>query len=187
MPERLSVHLNRDNPRDLQPETASLETDRSFVLIFENHGGPIHVHLRLNDALRAIAKPAATQIYVDEGQTRGVEISIPLEHPPTKGYVELSTGYGAEQARVNVTITEKRKDGGPDVAVDESLSEKPELDDEEEDSVALADIALPTAAALTVVVVAAALTVSISDSAAMLIGALALLGGIGVAAYMLAT
>ncbi|GAA0289098.1 DUF7524 family protein [Halobacterium noricense] len=186
MPERLSVHLNRDHPRDLQPEAASLETDRSFVLVFENHGGPVHVHLHLDDALAAVADIAATQVYVDEGETRGVEISIPSDHPPTKGYVELSTGYGAEQARVNVTVTDKRKDGGPDVAVDESLSEKSEPVGDEE-SVALADVALPTAAAAAVVVVAAALTLSISDSVAMLIGVLALLGGVGVAAYVLAT
>ncbi|WP_089650156.1 hypothetical protein ABSL23_11315 [Halobacterium sp. NMX12-1] len=184
MPERLSVHLNRDNPRDLQPEAASLETDRSFVLVFENHGGPIHVHLRLDDALAAVAEPAATQVYVDEGQTRGVEVAIPSDHPPTKGYVELSTGYGAEQARVNVTVTAERKDGGPDVAVDDSLAEKSGPDDDGE-SVALADVALPTAAAAAVVVVAAALTVSISDSIAMLVGVLALLGGVGVAGYML--
>lgn len=186
MPERLSVHLNRDHPRDLQPEAASLETDRSFVLVFENHGGPVHVHLRLDDALAAVADVAATQVYVDEGETRGVEIAIPADHPPAKGYVELSTGYGAEQARVNVTVTDKRKDGGPDVAVDESLSEKAEPTGDE-DSVALADVALPTAAATAVVVVAAALTVSISDSVAVLVGVLALLGGVGVAAYVLST
>nr|WP_157502603.1 hypothetical protein [Halobacterium sp. CBA1126] len=182
----MSVHLNRDHPRDLDPAAASLETDRSFVLVFENHGGPIHVHLRLDDALAAVADMAATQVYVDEGETRGVEISIPPDHPPTKGYVELSTGYGAEQARVNVTVTDERKDGGPDVAVDESLSEKAEPTGDE-DSVALADVAVPTIAAAGVVVVVAALTVSISDSVAMLVGALAVLGGLGVAAYLLST
>jgi len=184
VPERLSVHLNRDHPRDLRPEAASLETDRSFVLVFENHGGPIHVHLRLDDALAAVAEPAATQVYVEDGQTRGVEISIPSDHPPTKGYVELSTGYGSEQARVNVTVTAERKDGGPDVAVDETLAEKSEPDDE--DSVALADLAVPALAAAAVVVAAAALTASISDSVAMLVGVLAFLGGVGVAAYLLA-
>nr|WP_272931419.1 hypothetical protein [Halobacterium noricense] len=182
----MSVHLNRDHPRDLQPEAATLETDRSFVLVFENHGGPIHVHLRLDDGLAAIAEPAATQVYVEDDQTRGVEISIPSDHPPTKGYVELSTGYGAEKARVNVTVTTERKDGGPDVAVDDSLAEKSEPD-EDEDSVALADVALPAAAATAVVVVAAALTASISDSVAVLVGVLALLGGIGVAAYVLSS
>jgi len=184
VPERLSVHLNRDHPRDLQPEAASLETDRSFVLVFENHGGPIHVHLRLDDALAAVAEPAATQVYVEDGQTRGVEISIPSDHSPTKGYVELSTGYGSEQARVNVTVTAERKDGGPDVAVDETLAEKSEPDGDDE-GVALADVAVPALAA-TAVVAAAALTASISDSVAMLVGVLALLGGVGVAAYLLA-
>ncbi|NIB99483.1 hypothetical protein [Halobacterium sp. R2-5] len=186
MPERLSVHLNRDHPRDLQPEAASLETDRSFVLVFENHGGPIHVHLQLDDALAAVADVAATQVYVDEGQTRGVEVAIRPDHPPAKGYVELSTGYGAEQARVNVTVTDERKDGGPDVAVDESLTEKttPEPDEE---SLALADVALPAAAAVAAVAFALAIALAGSDALAVAVGALAVLGGVGVAGYVLRT
>jgi len=184
VPERLSVHLNRDHPRDLDPAAASLETDRSFVLVFENHGGPVHVHLHLDDALAAVGEVAATQVYVDEGQTRGVEIAIPRDHPPAKGYVELSTGYGAEQARVNVTVTDERKDGGPDVAVDESLTEKSNPEPNE-DSLAPADVALPVAAAVAAVVFALALALAVSDTLAVLVGVLALLGGVAVAAYVL--
>ncbi|MFB6271092.1 MAG: hypothetical protein ABEH83_14200, partial [Halobacterium sp.] len=121
MPERLAVHLNRDRPRDVAPEAAALETDRSFVLEFVNHGGPIHVHLHLDDALASVAEPAATQVYVEADERRGVEVAIPPDHPPAKGFVEIVTGYGKEKARVNVTVTEQRKDGGPDVAVDDSL------------------------------------------------------------------
>jgi hypothetical protein len=184
VPDRLSVHLNREKPRDVAPEAVSLETDRSFVLEFQNHGGPIHVHVHLDDALASVADLTATQIYVEEGETRSVQISIPRDHPPAKGYVELSTGYGAEQARVNVTVTDHRKDGGPDVAVDEALSEKPESDPEEA-STSLTAIAGPVTAATGAVVVAAAVAVAVSDSLAVLVGVLALLGAVGVAAYLL--
>lgn len=183
MPDRLAVHLNREKPRDVAPEAVTLETDRSFVLEFVNHGGPIHVHLHLDDALAVVADAAATQVYVDENQRRGVEISIPPDHPPAKGFVELSTGYGAEKARVNVTVTEHRKDGGPEVAVDESLSEKTEP--EEDPSASLSDVARPVMAAAGAVAVAVVVAVAVSDSLAVLVGVLALLGAVGVAGYLL--
>lgn len=185
MPERLTVHLNRDEPREVAPEAAVLETDRSFVLEFVNHGGPIHVHLHLDDALAAVADPGATQVYVEADERRGVELSIPPGHPPAKGFVEIVTGYGKEKARVNVTVTDQRKDGGPDVAVDQSLSEKTER--ESDQSPELADFAPPVMAATGVVVLAAVLAIAVSDSASVLIGVLALLAGVGVAGYLLLT
>jgi len=124
VPETLTVHLNREEPRDVAPEAASLETDRSFVLRFVNHGGPLHVHLHLDEALGAVARPSSTQVYVAEEATTDVEVAIPPGHDPVKGYVDLVTGYGAQEARLNVTVTAERKDGGPEVAVDETLAEK---------------------------------------------------------------
>jgi hypothetical protein len=185
VPDRLAVHLNRDHPRDVEPEAAALETDRSFVLEFVNHGGPIHVHLHLDDALAAVAEPAATQVYVEADERRGVELKIPPGHPPAKGFVEIVTGYGKEKARVNVTVTDQRKDGGPDVAVDESLSEKSET--ETDSSPELADFAPSVMAATGVIVLAAILAIVVSDSASVLVGVLALLGGVGVAGYLLLT
>ena len=186
MPETLSVHLNREEPRDVAPEAASLETDRSFVLSFENHGGPVHVHLHLNDALAAVARPTTTQIYVESGETRRVEISLLPDHTPVKGYVDVSTGYGAEKARVNVAVTDPRKDGGPDVAVDDSLSEKQTTGAEASASPsgAAADVQ-PLAFAAFGVVVAAVLALSVSDSLALAVGGLALLCGVGVAGHLL--
>ncbi|MFC3476408.1 DUF7524 family protein [Halobacterium litoreum] len=183
MPERLAVHLNRDQPREVAPEAARLETDRSFVLAFENHGGPLHVHLHLDDALAKVARPEQTQIYVDEGETRRVEVVIPPDHAPTKGYVDLVTGYGAEEARVNVTVTAERKDGGPDVAVDETLSEKQQVEVESESSAG--EVAWPAVGAGVAVVVAAALALAVSDGVAVFVGAFGLLAGVAAAAYVL--
>ncbi|MXR21625.1 DUF7524 family protein [Halobacterium bonnevillei] len=185
MPERLAVHLNRDHPRDVDPEAAALETDRSFVLEFVNHGGPVHVHLHLDDALAAVADPAATQVYVESEERRGVEITVPPSHPPAKGFVELSSGYGKEKARVNVTLTDERKDGGPDVAVDESLGEK-SVSVEQSASSSIAEAVVPVVAATVLVVLAAAVAVTVSESLAPVLGVLALLAAVGVAAYLLA-
>ncbi|WP_336037474.1 DUF7524 family protein [Halobacterium yunchengense] len=184
MPERLVVHLNREHPRDVEPEAAVLETDRSFVLEFVNHGGPIHVHLQLDDGLATVATPAANQVYVEADQRRGVEVSIPPDHPPAKGYVELSTGYGAEKARVNVAVTDERKDGGPDVAVDESLAEKADVEDDQ--SPRLTDVARPVVAAAGLVAVAVVVALAVSDSLAVLVGGAAFLACLAVAAYLLA-
>ena len=186
MPETLTVHLNRAEPREVAPEAATLETDRSFVLEFENHGGPAHVHLHLDDALDAVARPSATQVYVEGDATRRVKVNLVSNHSPAKGYVDVSTGYGAEEARVNVAVTNQRKDGGPDVAVDESLSEKqsPTVETSASASSAAAG-ARPLTFAAVGVVTAAVLALSISDSLALVVGGLALVCGVGAAAYLL--
>lgn len=184
MPETLSVHLNRDEPREVAPETATLETDRSFVLEFVNHGGPIHVHLQLDDALARVVRLPAAHVYVDGDATRRVDVSLVENHDPAKGYVELTTGYGAERARVNVTVTNRRKDGGPEVAVDESLAEKQPSDASEAGGSPVA-AAKPVALGTVAVVLAALLALSVSDSLAIFVGVLALLGGVGAAAYVL--
>ncbi|WP_232702109.1 DUF7524 family protein [Halobacterium wangiae] len=183
MPETLTVHLNREEPRDVAPEVASLETDRSFVLRFVNHGGPLHVHLHFDEALDAVAQPSATQVYVDEEATRDVEITIPLGHGPAKGYVDLVTGYGAQEARLNVTVTAERKDGGPEVAVDETLAEKQTV--ETDPGGGTAEGARNLVLAAGGVVVAAAVALAVSDSLALVVGVLALLAGVAAAAYLL--
>jgi len=183
VPETLTVHLNREEPRDVAPEAASLETDRSFVLRFVNHGGPLHVHLHLDEALGAVARPSSTQVYVAEEATTDVEVAIPPGHDPVKGYVDLVTGYGAQEARLNVTVTAERKDGGPEVAVDETLAEKQsaETDAGGTTTEGVRNLVLAGGS----VVLAAALALAVADSLALVLGVLALLAGVAVAAYLL--
>lgn len=185
MRERLPVHLNRAEPRDVATEAAALETDRSFVLEFENHGDSLHVHVQLDEALDDVADPAASQVYVEEGETRNLEITVDPDHPDVEGELTLSTGYGKTETTIDVSLTDRRKDGGPTVAVDESLSEKREQADtasgpEGED---LREFALATVGVL----VAAAIALLVSDSAAIVVGVLAVLGGIAAGIYVLRT
>lgn len=182
MPERLTVHLNREELRDVAPEATALETDRSFRLAFENHGGPVHVHVRPDDALGAVAEPAESQVYVDEGETRTLPVDV-SGNRSVEGELQLATGYGAEETTIDVTITDRRKDGGPTVAVDNSLGEKQQV--ETETGQTAGDGLREFVLAGVGVVVAAAVALAVSDSAAILVGVLALLGGVAAAMYVL--
>jgi hypothetical protein len=183
VPETLAVHLNRDEPRALDPEAAAFETDRSFVFEFVNHGQPLHVHLHPSETLDGVASPAETQVYVDEEATRRVEFAVARDAGPVDGHVDVVTGYGAEESRVDVSVTDERKDGGPDVAVDQSLAEK--HSQPESSGASLSDIAVPAAVGALVVIAAVGVALSVSDTAALAVGALGVLAGVGVAVYEL--
>jgi hypothetical protein len=182
VPERLTVHLNREGLRDVAPEATALETDRSFALVFENHGGPVHVHVKPDESLESVATPSESQVYVDEGETRNLEVTVP-DGGAGEGELSLSTGYGAEERTIDVTISDRRKDGGPTVAVDNSLSEKQQV--ETETTQPAGDGLREFVLAGVGVVVAAAIALAVSDSAAIFVGVLALLGGVATAIYML--
>ena len=183
MPETLSVHLNREGPRELDVERAAFETDRSFVLEFVNHGQPLHVHLHPSESLDGVVTPAETQVYVEEGETRRVDVAVPRRSAPTEGTLDVVTGYGAEEATVAVSVTSERKDGGPDVAVDDTLAEKTTT--EPDASASVATVVTPVVLAATVVVVAAAVAVAVPDAGALAVGAAGVLAGVAVAAYEL--
>jgi hypothetical protein len=182
VPERLTVHLNREGLRDVAPEATTLETDRTFELAFQNHGGAVHVHVKPNADLEPVAEPAETQVFVGEDETRTLEVAVP-DGGTGDGELALSTGYGAEETTIDVSITDRRKDGGPSVAVDNSLGEKQEVDTQgtQPASDGLREFVLAGVG----VVVAAGIALAVSDSAAIFVGVLAVLGGVGTAIYML--
>jgi len=183
VPETLSVHLNREGPRELDVERAALETDRSFVLEFVNHGQPLHVHLHPSETLDGVVTPAETQVYVEEEATRRVDVSVPRQSGPVEGTLGVVTGYGAEEASVAVSVTSERKDGGPDVAVDDTLAEKTAVEPDTTSSVS--QVVTPLVLAATVVVVAAAVAVAVPDAGALAVGVVGVLAGVAVAAYEL--
>jgi hypothetical protein len=183
VPETLSVHLNREGPRELDVERAALATDRSFVLEVVNHGQPLHVHLHPGETLDGVVTPAETQVYVDEEETRRVDVSVHRGAGPVDGTLDVVTGYGAEEATVAVSVTDERKDGGPDVAVDDTLAEKPAAGQPTTTSVSR--VVTPVVLAAFVVVAAAAVAVAVPDGGALAVGVVGVLAGLGVAAYEL--
>jgi len=183
VPETLSVHLNREGPRELDVERAALETDRSFVLEVVNHGQPLHVHLHPSETLDGVVTPAETQVYVDEGETRRVDVSVPRGSGPVEGALDVVTGYGAEEATISVSVTDERKDGGPDVAVDDTLAEKTPT--EQSASTSVTSVATPVVLAALVVVAAAAVAIAVPDGGALAVGVAGVLVGVAVAVYEL--
>jgi len=183
VPETLSVHLNREGPRELAVDRAAFETDRSFVLEFVNHGQPLHVHVHPSESLDGVVTPAETQVYVEEGETRSVDVSVPRRLGPVEGTLDVVTGYGAEEATIAVSVTDERKDGGPDVAVDDTLAEK--VSPEGDASASVPEVATPVLLAAGVVVLAAGVAVAVPDAGALAVGVAGVLVGCGVAAYEL--
>ncbi|CAM2987328.1 hypothetical protein PNP85_08460 [Halobacterium salinarum] len=184
MPDTLSVHLNRERPRDLAPEATTLETDRSFVLSFVNHGQPLHVHVQPDERLADIATVSETQVYVAANETRTVDVVAPRDAGPADGTLRLVTGHGAESENVTVSITQERKDGGPDVAVDDTLTEK-QSRPEPDTGVSLRHAVIPVAVVVAVVAAAGAIAVAVPDAGAVVVGVAGVLAGCGVGAYEL--
>ncbi len=114
----LSVHINRDRLHHIDV-AQSFETDDSFTIALENHGAPIHAHLHLDDELSEVASLGATNHYVEDGDIRNVTVTV--RDGPASGRLKVVTGYGAETAYVDLSITESDEQSGS-IPVDESLS-----------------------------------------------------------------
>ncbi|WP_135851135.1 DUF7524 family protein [Halorussus salinus] len=194
MSESLPVRLNRDRLHDIETR-ASFEATDSFAVLVNNGDAPVHVHLHLDDALSSVASIPANNHFVDADSTRQVGVEVEEGGPrPVEGQLKIVTGHGAETDYVSVTIAEP--DPEPAVTVDDSLgeraSESSDADDADDEET---DFEVPTAAlrrnapvavlgllALAVAVGSAAL----ADSVAVLAGALAVLGSVVAAGYLLA-
>jgi hypothetical protein len=116
----VTVHVNRDSPERLEAATATFETAESFTLLLEGHDSPTHVHCRLDDELARVASIPQSNYYVETDARTPVPIEVEAGglEDPVQGYLEVSTGYGAESAAIAITV-----EPGPDrVEIDESLS-----------------------------------------------------------------
>ena len=181
MSSSLSVHLNRDGTRSVQPESFSMETDGAFTIELVNHGTPAHVHLHLDDALAKVATIPSDNLYVEAGSEQYVRVDVRDSPRPIKGQIEVVTGYGAERANVNVNVIDPVPDGS-EVQVDEQLSARQEHAEHEPQ---LSDAIGPAAVAVVGVLLAVALTVLVNDVFALALGAIAIIVGVAVAIYVL--
>lgn len=116
----VTVHVNRNSPERLEAATATFETSEPFTLLLEGHDTPSHVHCRLDEELARVASLPQSNYYVEADARTPVPIDIDaggLEES-VQGFLEVSTGYGAESVAIAVTV-----EPGPDrVEIDESLS-----------------------------------------------------------------
>jgi hypothetical protein len=181
VPSTLSVHLNRDGNRSVEPESFAIETEGSFAIELVNHGTPVHVHLHLDDALATVATIRDDNPYVEAGGEHVVRVLVEDSPRPVKGQVEVVTRYGAERANVNVHVIEPRTET-KHVAVDEDLGAR---QPHEEHEPTVADAVGPVVVAVGGVLLAVALTVLVTDAFALTLGALVIVVGVAVAIYVL--
>ncbi|WP_276281780.1 DUF7524 family protein [Halorussus caseinilyticus] len=189
MPASLPVNLNDDRLHDIHTR-ASFEATDSFPILLHNGDAPVHVHLHLDDELSRVASIPANNHFVDADSTRQVSVEVEDGPRPVEGQLKIVTGHGAETDYVAVSIVEP-EDSDDAVDVDEMLAAP--VDDSSADSegggVELPDLSLrenaPVAALGVLALAVAAGSATLSDSVAVLVGALAVLGSVAAAGYLL--
>lgn len=191
MPDSLPVHLNHDRLHDVDT-VASFEATESFPILLQNGDAPVHVHLHLDDALSQVASIPANNHFVDADATRQVTVEIEDGPRPVEGRLKVVTGHGAETDYVVVSVVEpeEREDA---VDVDETFADPPTReepgDDESSgyDGVTASLAADGPVVALGLFAIAVAVgSATLSDSGAVLVGALVVIGSVGTAGYLLA-
>ncbi|GAB7095859.1 hypothetical protein JCM30237_30130 [Halolamina litorea] len=165
----LSVHLNRERPRDIDAP-ASFVADGPFDVAVENHGGGSHVHVRLDETLSRVARLRDGSQYVGGDGIGHLRVDTRSIETPVTGTLTISVGYGAETATVEVRVEPSRESGyGIDVDDDLGTPQIEQREPPDAETVALlslAGVALLAAAAVAVsvgstVVVAAAAFVAL--------------------------
>ena len=96
---------------DAELATEAFTAHGPFHVELHNVGGPIHVHLRLDDALSRAARLDGGNPYVESETVKRVPVGIVAGDCPVSGRLEIISGYGAETAQVAVTVAED-PDGG---------------------------------------------------------------------------
>ncbi|RDI70849.1 DUF7524 family protein [Halopelagius longus] len=128
MSESLRVELNGEGLHTITapPE---FEADGPFVVVLENAGAAVHVHVHLDDALSAAARLESGNHYVEEGGTQRVRVGASSRAEPVTGTLRVVTGYGAEEAHVRVTLDPAAAEKS-EVEVDEEFSRPPRREPE---------------------------------------------------------
>ena len=193
----LPVVLNRDHLHGVSVADRITASEPVSIEI-TNEGEAVHVHLHLDDELSTVASLEAGNHYVESGTTRVVRLDVRPASTPVTGRLKVVTGYGAETEYVTVRVEPPTEEKTP-VEVDENLS-RPQREPARgnggvssfSESMSESGLSLPDAAtlpvvALTVAAVLVALLVgAFVDSAVVLLGVGAVIGGVIAALFFLA-
>jgi hypothetical protein len=120
VPESFTTHLNQEGPQSVAAPQA-FETEEDFSVYLENHGPPLHVHVRADRSLAEVAEVATPNRYVEEGETQRVQVEVDDDDQPVDGRLEIITGYGSNTEYVSITVRDLDAIE-PDVKVDEELT-----------------------------------------------------------------
>lgn len=191
--ETLTVHLNRGDIHAIEAP-ASFASSDSFIIELDNHGEASHVHLRLDEALSGVASLPASNHYVRPGAVARVPVSVD-DTGPVGGILTVATAYGSESEGIEVTVEPTA--GRERVEIDESLVERSGGVESGPRGPPTATAATATAATAatgvdrttllggTALVVVLGIALLFVEGIALYVGALAVLGGVLVAAYLL--
>ncbi|MFB6093764.1 MAG: hypothetical protein ABEJ77_02335 [Halanaeroarchaeum sp.] len=178
MTDRLRVHVNRASAPSVEPEAGSFHVEDPFEVVLTNHGRPAHVHVRADDALAAVASFPEDNWYLETDETRTIPVDV-RSIDEVAGGIEVTTGFGAERATVDVTVAA----GTGGVDVDDSLGEvataREDPDHGRPSIVAGAFVAAG-------IVVAILVTVLVDDALALAAGLIAVALAVGAALAVLA-
>jgi hypothetical protein len=95
-----------------------------FHVELRNAGGPVHVHLRLAGGLSEVARLEGVNHYVGDETTNAVPVGVVPGREPVSGRIEIVSGYGAETAKVDVTVVPGTESGSN--RSDASVEQPPE-------------------------------------------------------------
>lgn len=186
MSDELAVHISRDELHALEiPDT--FETDTSFDVVLVNHGPSLHVHLHLDDDLSTVATIDAGNHYVEGESQRVVHVDVDPGHIPADGMfgkLKVVSAYGSETRWIDVQLT-KPAEQTSSVEVDESLAEPQPREPEPRSQSPVDRPALPVLALGGVALVVALLVAVVIQQTLVTVGALAVVGGVLVALYVL--
>ena len=187
MPDELAVHISREKLHAVEAPTG-FETDGSFDVRLVNHDTSLHVHLHVGDSLSSVVRMDATNHYVEGNSEQVVRVEVATDRTEAaSGELKIVSAYGAETRFVDVEVPAPTAGSGgvevgealgrPAPAPDPDpgglgsrLSERPEL--------------LVGAFGLLALAIAG-VSVAVSGSPAVTVGALAVLAGVAVAALLL--
>lgn len=120
MPETLEVSVNRERPNALEvPDT--FESTANFVIVVENAGKPVHLHINCDDDLLAGLTLETGNHYIPREGHYELPVTVDPDARPFRGKCRISIAYGSETRYVEIRVPEPET---PEtVAVDDSLSQ----------------------------------------------------------------
>lgn len=170
----LSVHLNREHPRDIDAP-ASFVADGPFDVALENHGAGSHVHVQLDETLSRVARLRDSSEYVGGGGTARIGVDTRSVEEPVTGELTVSAGYGAETETVEVRVEPSRA-AGYGIDVDEELAQPQDEGWSRPDAETLALLSLAGVALLAAVAVAVSVESTVVVAASAFVALITIVG-----------
>jgi hypothetical protein len=100
------VELNRESVHAIDVPD-SFTAEGPFHVELRNDGGAAHVHLHLDDDLSRVARLDDVNHFVEAGARKRVPIGVRPNLDPRTGRLKIVSGYGAEEAYVDLTVVPK--------------------------------------------------------------------------------